>query len=78
MNNAAQGSNHMLISDITQEEEQKVVDEAKSSKAVGVDDLPNEALKTPSMLKILPCLFQKYFQSGIIPSVWNKSMIKPI
>lgn len=30
------------------------------------------------MLNILCCLFQNCFQHGITPSVWNKSIIKPM
>lgn len=34
--------------------------------------------KAHNMLNILCCLFQKCFQYGIAPSVWNKSIIKPM
>ncbi|XP_049903768.1 uncharacterized protein LOC126392428 [Epinephelus moara] len=77
MNNAMHCSDHILNDDITLEEVQKVADKAKLNKAVGVDEIPNEALKAPSMLRTLHGLFQKCFQDGIIPSVWNKSRIKP-
>lgn len=62
----------MLNSDITLKEAQRVVDKVKIfKKAVGVDDLPNETLKTPNMLNIPCCLFQKCFQYGITPSGTN-------
>ena len=60
------------------QEVQKVVDKAKVNKAVGVEELPNEVLITPNLVNILYCLFQTCFQNGIIPFVWNKSIIKPI
>lgn len=49
----------MLNGDITLEEVQRVIDGVKLNKAAGVDDLPNEVLKTPNMLNNLCCLFQK-------------------
>ena len=78
MSNTAYCSNYMLNGDISIEEVQRVVDKAKLNKAVGVDELPNEVLKNPSMLNILHCLFQNCFQYGILPSTWSKSIIKPI
>lgn len=73
MNNTTYSPNYMLNSDITLEEAQRVVDKVQIKKAEGVDDLPNEALKTPNMLNILCRLFQKCFQYGI--TLWNNNQI---
>lgn len=78
MINAVLCSDHILNDNMTLEEVQKAVDKAKLYKAVGVDEIPNKDLKAPSMLRTLHGLFRKCFQDSIIPSVWNKSIIKPI
>ena len=43
-----------------------------------VRELPNELLKSPHMLTVLHSLCQTCFNSGITPSVWDKSIIIPI
>ena len=69
---------HTLNKEITLEEVQKLVDKTKANKAVGVKEFPNQVFKAPNMVKFLHCLFQTCFQIGIISSVWNESIIKPI
>ena len=64
--------------DITDEEVKQVVKEAKLNKAVGIDNLPNEILKSPASIKVLTRLFKKVFQSGIIPTCWKYGILKPI
>lgn len=70
--------NDILNSEITLDEVLKVLDKAKENKAVGIEDLPNEVLKSPNLWNVLHCLCHICFQNGIIPSVWNSSIIKPI
>jgi len=45
---------------------------------VGIEDLPNEVLRNPSLCNVLHFLCHICFQNGIIPSMWNRSIIKPI
>lgn len=71
-------TNDLLNRDITVEEVKKVIEKTKTYKAVGVDGLSNEVLKSPKLLSILHRLFKTCFRSAIIPSVWYKSIIKPI
>ncbi len=56
----------------------KAVDRLKSGKAVGLDVIPNEVLKCPTLLNALCLFFNTCFNSGISPSVWSKSIISPI
>lgn len=53
-------------------------DKAIAHEAVGIEELPNEVLKNPNLVNMLLYLFQACFQSGIIPSLWSKALIKPI
>uniref|UniRef100_A0A3B3H959 ribonuclease H n=1 Tax=Oryzias latipes TaxID=8090 RepID=A0A3B3H959_ORYLA len=64
--------------DITIEEVLKVIEKTKLHKAAGVDELSNEVLKCPKLLTTLHCLFRFCFKNGFIPSIWYKSIIKPI
>ncbi len=68
----------MLNSKIKVEEVQEVLDKAKPNKAVGTEDLFNEVLENPISCNVLHCLCHICFHNGIIPSVWNKSIVKPI
>lgn len=45
---------------------------------MGVEEIPNEVLKSPSLLNVLYDLFYFCFEHGIIPSAWYKSIVKPI
>ena len=56
----------------------RVISLAKSRKAVGIDCLPNEVFKTDSSVLLLCALFQDCFSSHCVPSLWSKSIIKPI
>ncbi|XP_051813220.1 uncharacterized protein LOC110949666 isoform X1 [Acanthochromis polyacanthus] len=78
MLNTMLGRNDLLNLDITVEEVQRTISSAKPNKAVGIEQLPNEALKAPSLVNVLHCLFQACFDHAVIPSVWYQSVIKPI
>ena len=56
----------------------KAVNRAKTNKAVGVDNLPNEILKNKETVKLLTCLFNKIFSLQKVPSMWSVGIIKPI
>ncbi len=56
----------------------KALNKLKLGKAVGLDNIPNEVLKSPSLLKLLHTFYNLCFDHGIGPSVWSKSIISPI
>ena len=67
-----------LNNNFTIEEIKKALDKLKNKKATGVDNVPNEILKLPVILDTLKELLQLYFDTGIIPSSWEKAIIKPL
>ena len=74
----SQGSTVFLNAIITENEIRKSVSKAKANKAVGYDNIPNEVIKNDSSIKVLHALFNGIFQSGVMPSIWKKAIIKPI
>ena len=58
----------------------KAISKLKSGKAVGLDSLPNEMLKSGGtiLLPILQKLFNLVFTSGIYPSKWSSAYLCPI
>ena len=64
--------------DITVDEVMKVIGKAKSRKAVGLDNIPNEVLKNDVSIQFLHKLFHKIFNTTIIPTQWKLAIIKPI
>lgn len=52
MNQYGYSSNIFLNSDITLEEVRTAIDQAKLKKAVGVEEIPYEVLKSPSLLNV--------------------------
>ena len=71
-------SSALLNQDITYEEVKNVAMRAKLRKAVGIDMIPNEVLKNDAVINMLVHLFQLCFDTGKIPSVWKRAIIKPI
>jgi len=55
-----------------------VLKKAKLNKAVGLDNLPYEVMKNEESSALLQAMFDKVFSSGVIPSVWHKTILKPI
>ena len=70
--------NDVINTPITADEVKRAVKKAKSKKAVGIDNLPYEILKNPQSLTLMVELFNKIFSYKIIPSLWRKTIIKPI
>ena len=68
--------NKMLNEPIRFQEVSEAVDKAKSRKAF--IEIPNEAIKNENAKLILHKLFQLCFITGLSPSEWNSSNIKPI
>lgn len=70
--------NVTLNGSITLTEISDLVMKAKSRSACGYDEIPYFALKCPVIIATLKELFQLMFDTGIIPSIWRKSIIYPI
>lgn len=68
----------VLNNDITIEEVQEVLHKLKLNKAVGIEDIPNEVLKSPYLDNVLFNLCYTCFQNSIVPTIWSESIIKPI
>ena len=71
-------NNDDLNNVITFEECKKVINLAKSGKAIGLDCLPNEVFKNNLSVNVLCSLFNKCLSCHCVPSIWSKSIIKPI
>ncbi len=67
-----------LNNDILESEVRKVIVNAKLRKAIGTDNLPNEILKNPHTIILITVLFRKIFDTGVVPTIWKTSVIKPI
>ncbi len=70
--------NHFLNKNISTDEINHVIDKLKNRKAPGIDKIPNEVLRCTPIKNCLMKLFQYYFDTGLLPSCWNKAIIKPI
>ncbi len=70
--------NQVLNRNISADEINKVIDKLKSKKAPGLDNIPNEVLKSVAIRNCLLKLFQYYFDTGLFPNCWNRAIIKPI
>ena len=70
--------NDQLNTEITADEVTKAINQLKTNKAVGIDNIANEILKIPILCNILHPLFNKCFEKGIIRDQWLKSIINPI
>ena len=56
----------------------KALTKSKIKKAVGIDNLPNEILKSNNTLCMLHIFLAKVFDSGIMPKLWKTAIIKPL
>ncbi|VDI51031.1 Hypothetical predicted protein [Mytilus galloprovincialis] len=50
----------------------------KNGKATGIDNLPNEFLKSEKLIHVLLELFNVCFSNGIVPDAWCQSIICPL
>ncbi len=55
-----------------------MINKLKKNKSVGIDQIPNEVLKKHDVMLILFQLYVKFFDSGLVPSLWLKAIITPI
>ena len=58
----------------------RVLSKAKSGKAVGIENIPNEILKCDKLVPVLFRLFSACFEhtSNMIPSLWYKTIIQHV
>ena len=70
--------NDSLNSRFSIEELKHVTNRIQFRKAVGIDKIPNEVLKSDSVSRYLLQLFNVCFVTGKVPSSWSKAVIKPI
>ena len=63
---------------ITTEEVRRCVTAAKMGRAVGIDNLPNEVLKSDTLIPVLKTLFNACLEHGVVPTMWYKTIISPI
>lgn len=71
-------TNDYINRSISYDEIENIIMHLKNKKSVGIDNIPNEVLKNKDVIITLWKLFNIYFESGLSPSVWQKSVIKPI
>ena len=71
-------SNRDLNQNISMQEIETIIRHTKNGKSSGIDNIPYEVLKFPSVFPVLRSLFQLIFDTSIIPSVWRKAIIYPI
>ena len=64
--------------EISTHEVKNVIDNAKCNKSVGTDNLPYEIFKTGVTNELIAKLFNKIYDTGIIPTIWRQAVIKPI
>ncbi len=69
-----EGLNHRILL----EELYKVISNSKNNKSVGIDNLPNVIFKNKRSNTLLTALFNKILDTGLSPSIWGLSIIKPI
>ncbi len=70
--------NELLNEPLDLTELRRAVAKLKNEKASGYDRIPNEVLKHPKIENLLLTFFSNCFNSGLIPSEWQKAVITPI
>ena len=68
----------LLNCPISLEEINRVLSKAKSGKAVGIENIPNEILKCDKFVPVLHMLFSACFEHNMIPSLWYKTIIQHV
>ena len=56
----------------------KALKRAKNGKAHGFDAIPVEVVRNDKAIDFLTVLFNRCFQEGKVPAIWNKGVINPI
>ena len=68
----------LLNCPISLQEINRVLSKAKSGKAVGIENIPNEIMKRDKLVPVLYRLFSACFEHNMIPSLWYKTIIQPV
>lgn len=68
----------MLNTFISIEEVCKVISNLKNEKSPGIDLIYNEVLRNNPAIEVLHLLFLSCFETGTIPTIWMKALIRPI
>ena len=63
---------------IDTQEVKKVIEKAKFNKSIGIDNLPNEIFKNGKSTEVITKLFNKVYDTSIVPTIWRLAIIKPI
>ena len=71
-------TNTAVNNEIAYDEIENIVKKLQDKKAVDFDKIPNEVLNHHDVIMSLWKLFNQYFLSGLIPSIWSLGIIKPI
>ena len=70
--------NDELNKPITLSEVKPQCEKSKANKAVGMDDIANELMKHERVIQLIFKLFQKIFDTRLLPEIWRKAIIYPI
>ena len=70
--------NVYLNKDINFQEVLYAVRNVKSNKSSGIDNIPNEVLKQPSIVTLMHILLNYCFKNSVVPSAWLKGIIVPV
>lgn len=68
----------IMSSPITVNEICNALRRAKNGKAVGANGLPVESLRNHNAITVLHVMFSKCFNTGKVPTVWQRGIINPI
>ena len=71
-------TNDFVNEPISYHEIEKSVKKLKDKKSVGFDSIPNPVLKHPDVILAMWSMFTAFFEFGVIPSIWLKSVVNPI
>ena len=78
MDEPSYSENVYVNGEITFEEVEGVINKLKMHKAVGLDKIPNEVIRTHDVKLILHKYFNKCFEYCKIPSIWLRALIVPV
>ena len=71
-------NSYILNGNITYNEVERVLRKTKNNKALGIDNIPYEILKSRNIIEFLTKLFNFTFENLLMPSDWYRAIISPI
>ncbi len=66
------------LSAISYDETEKITNNLKAKKAIGIDKIPNEILKINDVKYVMHKMFNAFFNTSMLPSIWLKALIVPV